>query len=147
MSGKAIVVMGGGNTGFSMAAKFSLEGHEVVLWETPSHEASLAPLKERRQIRLTGDGGAGLATLTSVTTNPFEALASGDVLLASVPSYAHAPFAELLLPLLEPRHVLALLPGNFGSLAYVKWLGSTAVTLRASRSSLRATQPPMSAGS
>ena len=122
MSRNAIVVLGAGNTAFALAAKLSLEGHEVVLWEHPSQEASIAPLKKRRQIRLTGAGGEGVATLARVTTDPFEALAAGDVLLASVPSYAHTPFGEQLLPLMEPRHVLALLPGNLGGLAYAKWL-------------------------
>ena len=117
-----VVVLGAGNTGFSIAAKLALEGHEVTLWEHPAHAAALAPIAEQRQIRLLGAGGEGIARLTRVTTDPAEALAAGDILLASVPSYAHAAFADSLAPHLRPTHLLTLLPGNLGSLAFAKRL-------------------------
>ncbi|MGH2352427.1 MAG: NAD/NADP octopine/nopaline dehydrogenase family protein [Chloroflexota bacterium] len=122
MARNAVVVLGGGNTAFSVAAKLALEGREVVLWEAPSQAASIAPIRQSRQIKLTGAGGEGTATLAAVTTDAGEALAAGDVLLAPVPSYAHAPFGELLLPHLRREHLLALLPGNLGSLAFARWL-------------------------
>src|SRR5919199_3685196 len=111
MPGDAVVVLGGGNTAFSVAAKLSLEGRRVVLWEAPEQAASIAPIREARQIRLTGTGGEGIATLAGVTTDAAEALAAGDILLAPVPSYAHKAFGDLLLPHLRREHVLALLPG------------------------------------
>ncbi len=122
MAGEAIVVLGGGNTAFAVAAKLALEGHEIVLWEAPSQAASVAPVRAGRQIRLTGEGGEGTATLAAVTTDAAEALAAGRVLLAPVPSYAHRAFGELLVPHLRPDHLLALLPGNLGSLAFARWL-------------------------
>lgn len=114
---RAVVVLGGGNTAFSVAAKLALEGQRVVLWEAPGQEASIAPIQERRQIRLTGSGGEGTATLAAVTRDAGEALDTGDVLVAPVPSYAHAPFADALLPHLRAHHLLILTPGNLGSLA------------------------------
>jgi opine dehydrogenase len=117
-----VVVLGAGNTGLSIAAKLALEGREVALWEAPSHASALEPLLPGRQVRLTGEGGAGTATLAAVTTDAAAALASADVLIAAVPSYAHEPFADLLVPHLEPRHLLALLPGNLGSLAFAERL-------------------------
>jgi opine dehydrogenase len=122
MSPEAVVVLGAGNTGLSIAAKLALEGHRVTLWEAPSQAAAIAPIAERRQVRLTGVGGEGTATLAAVTTDAAEALAAADVMLAAVPSYAHAAFADLLAPSLEPRHVLALLPGNLGTLAFARRL-------------------------
>jgi opine dehydrogenase len=119
---ETIVVLGGGNTAFSVAAKLGLEGREVVLWEAPAQAASIEPLRERRQIRLTGTGGEGTATLAQVTTDAAEALEAGEILLAPVPSYAHEAFGELLLPHLRPEHILVLLPGNLGSLAFARWL-------------------------
>jgi opine dehydrogenase len=117
-----VIVLGGGNTAFAVAAKLTLEGHEVVLWEAPSQAASIAPIRETREIRLTGAGGEGTARLAAVTTDAREALAAGTTLIAPVPSYAHRPFGELLLPHLREDHVLALLPGNLGSLAFAHWL-------------------------
>jgi opine dehydrogenase len=117
MSSDAVVVLGASNTGLSIAAKLALEGRRVVLWEHPSHAAAIEPLRATRQVRLTGTGGEGLPTLAAITTDPAEALAAGDVLVAAVPSYAHRAFADALIPHLRPQHVLALLPGNLGTLA------------------------------
>jgi opine dehydrogenase len=127
-SERPVVVLGGGNTAFAIAAKLALEGRRVVLWEDESEAATIAPIRERRQVRLAGTGGEGTATLALVTTDPAEALAAGDVLLASVPSYAHAPFAERLLPHLRPNHLLALLPGNLGSLFFARRLRERGLT-------------------
>lgn len=128
MTTEAIVVLGGGNTAFSIAAKLALEGHSIVLWETPEQVESIAPIRAQRQIRLSGTGGDGTATLATVTTDAGEALAAGSVLLGAVPSYAHAPFAEQLLPHLQPHHLLALLPGNLGSLAFARRLAERGAT-------------------
>jgi opine dehydrogenase len=112
-----VVVLGASNTGVSIAARLALQGRPVVLWEHPSQEAAVEPLAERRGVRLTGVGGEGTATLAAVTTDAAEALAASDVLIAAVPSYAHRAFAEALAPHLRERHLLALLPGNLGTLA------------------------------
>jgi opine dehydrogenase len=125
MAGDVIVVLGGGNTAFSVAAKLSLEGQEIVLWEAPEQAASIGPIRHTRQIRLTGTGGEGMAEITAVTTDAAEALAAGNVLLAPVPSYAHKAFASHILPHLRREHVLALLPGNLGSLFFARLLGQT----------------------
>ena len=121
-SSQTVVVLGGGNTAFAVAARLALQGRPVVLWEHPSQGASLAPLREGRQIRLSGTGGEGTATLAAVTDDAAEALAAGDVLIAPVPSYAHHAFAEALLPHLRRRHLLALTPGNLGSLYFARRL-------------------------
>ncbi len=116
MAADSVVVLGGGNTAFSVAAKLALEGHQVVLWEAPEQAASVAPIRDTRQIRLTGTGGEGLATLAGVTTNAAEALAASRI------SYAHKAFAAHILPHLRRDHVLALLPGNLGSLFFARLL-------------------------
>jgi opine dehydrogenase len=117
-----VVVLGAGNTGFSIAAKLALEGHEVVLWEHPDHAGALTPIRDSRRITLLGTGGEGMAQLAAVTTDAAQALGAGDILLASVPSYAHAGFARALRPHLTSRHLLTLLPGNLGTLAFARAL-------------------------
>lgn len=118
----SVAVLGGGNTAFSVAAKLALEGHDVALWEHPSQASSVAPITDRREIRLTGTGGSGVARLTMVTTDAAAALAFSDVLVAPVPSYAHAALSQAIGPYLEPRHLLALTPGNLGTLALAQAL-------------------------
>jgi opine dehydrogenase len=117
-----VVVLGGGNTAFAVAARLALGGQSVVLWEHPSQASTLDPIRERRQIRLSGSGGEGTATLDAVTEDVAEALEAGDVLIAPVPSYAHEAFAAALLPHLRPRHLLVLTPGNLGSLLFARRL-------------------------
>jgi opine dehydrogenase len=97
----------------------TLRGYDVTLWELPSQAASLAPLEKKHEIRLTGVAEQGTAQVGRVTTQIAQA-AESDLLLIPVPSYAHRPFAEALIPHLRPGHVLALLPGNLGALAMAK---------------------------
>ena len=113
-----VVILGGGNTAFAIAAKLALEGHEVVLWEHESQSSTIEPIREKRRVRLLGAGGEGTATLARVTTDAADALSASDILLSSVPSYAHSAFASAIVPHLQPGHTLALLPGNLGSLAF-----------------------------
>src|ERR687890_122528 len=112
-----ITVLGGGNTAFSMAADLALAGFEVLLWEHPEFAHTIEPIRESLTIHLDGAGRSGAGRLAAVTTDPAEALAWSETLVCSVPSYAHEPFLEQILPHLKPGHLLALLPGNLGALA------------------------------
>lgn len=122
MNPTRITVLGGGNTAFSMAANLTLAGHEVLLWEHPDFAHTLDPIRDTLTIQLDGAARTGAAKLAGVTTDPAEALAWSEILVCSVPSYAHQPFLEQLLPHLKPGHLLALLPGNFGALAVAQAL-------------------------
>ena len=113
-----ITVLGGRNTAFSIAADLSLAGHEVLMWEHPDFAHTLDPIRENLTIYLHGVARTGPAGLAGVTTDAEAALAWSDLLICSVPSYAHEPFAEQLMPRLRSGHVLALLPGNLGALYF-----------------------------
>jgi opine dehydrogenase len=117
-----LTILGGGNTGFSLAANLALAGYEVLLWEHPDFCQAVEPIKSSRTITLEGAGRTGTAKVASVTIDPAEALAWSNVLLCSVPSFAHRAFIEQLVPHLEEGHLLALLPGNLGALAFAKAL-------------------------
>ena len=128
MSGTRVTVLGASNTGFSIAANLALAGHEVLLWEHPDFAAALAPIESSLTITLEGRARTGPGRLAAVTTDPAQALAWSDVLLCSVPSYAHAAFTAALLPHLRSGHLLALLPGNLGSLAVARALRQANIT-------------------
>lgn len=128
MNAGRVTVLGGGNTAFSLAANLSLAGFEVLLWEHPDFAASIAPIRSSLTIHLDGAARSGAAALAGVTTDPAEALAWSDILVCSVPSYAHQPFIDQLLPHLKSGHVLALLPGNLGSLAFARALDKAGTT-------------------
>lgn len=113
-----MAVLGGGNTGFALAANLQLRGWDVTLWEHPAHAGTLDPIREGGAIRLTGVAQQGTARIANVTTDIAAVMAANDLLLASVPSYAHAAFAAACVPHLRPGHLLVLLPGNMGALAF-----------------------------
>jgi opine dehydrogenase len=123
-----MTVLGGGNTAFSIAAKLALDGWDVLLWEHPAFAGSIAPLRDSLTIHLEGAAVSGPATLAAVTTDAAEALAWSYFLVCSVPSYAHQAFIEQLVPHLRSGHVLLLLPGNLGSLAFAKAIQEAGVT-------------------
>ena len=132
MEQKRVTVLGGGNTAFSMAANLALAGHQVLLWEHPAFAHTLDPIRDSLTIHLEATGRTGAARLAGVTTDPAEALAWSETLVCSVPSYAHQPFIEQLAPHLRPGHIVALLPGNLGTLAFARALreaGTDAVIL------------------
>src|SRR5918997_3228831 len=128
LAGERVTVLGGGNTAFSMAANLALAGSEVLLWEHPAFAHSIEAIRESLKIHLDGAGRTGSARLAAVTTDPAEALAWSETLVCSVPSYAHGPFLDQILPHLKPGHLLALLPGNLGSLAVATELGRAGIT-------------------
>ena len=117
-----ITVLGGGNTSFSVAANLALAGHAVLLWEHPDYAWTIEPIRERRAIHLDGAARTGAAKLAGVTTDAGEALAWSDVVLMAVPAYAHRAFAEACAPHVRPGHLIALLPGTLGSLAFAEVL-------------------------
>ena len=121
MSNRSVVVLGGDAAALAVAGRLALDGHGVVLWEVPSAQESGLTGCELPRLALSGAGGDAVATLAAVTLDPFEALAAGDVLVVCALSHAQA-FTDLVLPLLEPRHTLLLLPGNLGSLTTARWL-------------------------
>ena len=96
-----------------MAANLALAGFEVLLWEHPAFAQTIEPIRETLTIHLDGAAQTGPARLAGVTTDPAEALAWSETLVCSVPSYAHRPFLEQLLPHLKPGHLLACCRGTW----------------------------------
>lgn len=120
---RRVTVLGGGNTAFSIAAKLSLDGFEVLLWEHPDFSRTIEPLRGSLTIHLEEPAVSGVARLAGVTTDAREAAAWSDRLICSVPSYAHRPFAEAFAPVVGEGQLIALLPGNLGTLEFASILG------------------------
>ena len=122
MAARKVTVLGGGNTAFSVAAKLTLDGVEVALYELPEFASTLEPVTSSRSIRLEGVAGNGTASIAMVTTNAAEALAFSDLALLIVPAYAHKAFAESCAPHLTDSHTVVLVPGTLGSLEWARIL-------------------------
>lgn len=116
----SISILGGGNTAFAVAANLTHQGHEVTLWEIPSFEGSLEPIRDTQEINLVGVAETGPARIHALTTDISQALEASDLVLVIVPSYAHEPFIESCAPHLTEDHTVVLMPGNLGTLAWAK---------------------------
>ena len=114
----SLTILGGGNTAFSVAANLTHLGHRITLWEIPSFEHTLDPIRDANEISLVGVAEQGPAKIHRLTTDIAEALDANDFVLVIVPSYAHEPFLEACAPHLKVDHTVVLMPGNLGSLAW-----------------------------
>ena len=116
-----VTVLGGGNTAFALAADLNPGRPSSSDWPScrRMHE-TIGPIRESRTIVLNGVGHTGEARLADVTTDIAAAIDGADVVLLSVPAYAHRPFAEACAPHLKAGQVLALVPGTLGSLEFAQ---------------------------
>jgi opine dehydrogenase len=120
--GRAVLVVGDDDGALLVAAWLASVGHQVVLWEPPAGGARPAGAQTPAVLRLGTADGDAVASLALVTSDIFEALAAADVVVTCAPPHAQQAFADGVLPLVEPRHLLVLLCGALGSLACAKWL-------------------------
>jgi opine dehydrogenase len=120
---RSVVVLGGDPAALLVAGRLALDGHEVVLWQAPALDRTVTARCDGPCIRVSGSGGDGQARLAAVTSDPFRALAAGDVLLTCLSPHDHRALVEQVLPLIEPRHTLVLLEGGLQGLVLAKWLG------------------------
>jgi len=132
MSDHSVVVLGGGNTAFSVAANLTLRDFEVTLYEIPGFAHTLDAVMDTGVIHLLGVARQGAARIHHITTHIEEALGASDLVLLIVPAYAHRPFAEVCAPYLRPGQTVVLMPGTLGALAWARILrgaGTKGVTL------------------
>lgn len=122
MANESVVILGGGNTAFAVAASLTLRGFDITLCELPAFAQMVAPIADDRTILLHGVAGQGRAQIAEVTTDVGAALAAADLLLLIVPAYAQRAFAEACIPHLEARHTVVLMPGTLGSLEWAALL-------------------------
>lgn len=122
MARSTVVVLGGSDDALGTAATLALGDRDVVLWD-PAPEPRSGSLPETlRHVLLTDADGEHEAVISRVTRDPFEAMAASDVVLVVASGAEQASVGDLLLPIVERRHVIGLLPGDLGSLACAKWL-------------------------
>jgi opine dehydrogenase len=107
-------VIGAGHGGKAMAAHLALMGFPVTLYNRTRE--NVAAIKTRSAIQLTSfEGGPhGLGELVLVTSDMAEALADAEVIMAVLPSSAHADIAAKCAPHLRDGQILVLNPGRTG---------------------------------
>jgi opine dehydrogenase len=109
-----VAVLGAGNGGCAIAADLVRRGIDCTLYDLPSFEAVVAPIREAGVLRLSGVLGDVTVAVPRVTTDIGEALDGAKVILIAVPAFAQVPFAETCAPFLREGQVLVLTPGSTG---------------------------------
>lgn len=127
MSRKSLkfAVLGGSNAGLALAGRLSAAGYYVNLYEHPSFEQNIKPVKDEGGIELAGPAAprAGFAKIRGVvTTNMKDAIEGVDVINVVVPAFAHSIFYESMIPNLKNEQIVLTHTGNWGSLELAKTL-------------------------
>ena len=117
---KKIAVLGAGNGGCTIAADLTLNGYEVNLYEIPELAESFEPIRQTREITISGKSNNGVAKLNMATTNIKDAIDGVETIFVVVPSFGHKRIAELLTPLLTDGQLIALFPGGFGTITFLE---------------------------
>lgn len=111
---RRFTVIGAGHGGKGMAAHLALMGFPVKLYNRTLE--NIAVIKARGGIELKSfEGGPrGFAELALVTSDMGEALVEADVIMAVLPSTAHADIARNAAPHLQDGQIVVLNPGRTG---------------------------------
>jgi opine dehydrogenase len=109
-----VAVLGGGNGSHAAVVDLTLKGFDVAWWRRPGSEFA-----NGGAIAYTGTFGDGVVTPSLVTHSLTEAVTASELVVVPLPATAQESLLDALAPLLETRHVVALLPGTFGT-----WLGA-----------------------
>lgn len=113
-----IAVIGGGNGGCAFSGYLAMKGFDVNLYEVPDFAQSIEKIKERGGIDVTGVV-EGFGKLQLVTSDIEQALTGVEVVMISVPAFAHRTIATLCAPYLQEDQIVVLNPGSsFGVLEF-----------------------------
>jgi opine dehydrogenase len=120
MAVKRIAVIGGGNGAITMAADFSLAGHQVRMWTAFPQEFDR--LYETKTIKVEGLGRTGEAKIDLVTKDLAEAVKGAELIFSPSPAHSQQDMASHLGPHLEENQCIFLSPGSMGSYSFAKIL-------------------------
>jgi opine dehydrogenase len=114
-------VLGSGHGGRAVCGQIAEKKYPVIMYEPLEETADYLRLKKEKEIFLQGDITAG-GKLHDVTMDMGKAVFGADIILVVVPSFAHAPIFEKLIPkLVDGQHVV-IFPGNYGGLRLKKMM-------------------------
>jgi opine dehydrogenase len=126
-----IAVCGCGSAGTAIASDLSLMGCNVNLFELEKfRKKNVEPILERGGIEVTGEtqsGKTGVAKLNRVTTDAEEAIKDVDLIMITVPAYAHEAFFTAIAPHLQEGQTILTNTGYFASLRFTSMLKKSGV--------------------
>lgn len=118
-----VTVLGSGAGALTIAGELGLAGVEVTLADFPEFAANLDPVAEAGGVRIKCDWhGPTPAPVARTSDDPARAAKGAPLVVVSVPSFGHAPFAEALAPVLEDGQTVLWMGEGGGTLSLVSAL-------------------------
>lgn len=118
-----IAVLGAGNGGVSVAADWSLSGHEVRIFDFEGFNEQLDAIVKNGGIYTTG-ALKGFAPIVYAGHSIQEAIEGSDLIVAVGPAYSTVPFAEAAKPYIKEGQDVVVCPGSCGgAFLFKKTLG------------------------
>ena len=115
-----ITVCGAGRGGTTLAADFSLMGHDVTLYQHPDFAQSLEPIRAAGGLTITGNTISkknGLAT-PKLSTDAAEAVKGSDVVFFCLAAFGHENMMTTVIPHMEDGQIGVVTTGYFSSLRF-----------------------------
>jgi opine dehydrogenase len=122
MSGlpNSATVLGSGAGALTIAGELGLAGVEVTVADFPEFAPGLEPVQEQRGVRIKCDWhGPSVAPVAATSDDPAAAAKGAPLVVVSVPSFGHVPFAEALAPVLEDGQMVLWMGEGGGTLSMV----------------------------
>lgn len=108
-------ILGAGSAGQGLAGYLSLNGHEVTLFNPPTHKNQFAPILEEQGIKVTGVI-EGYARLALATCDISKAVSEADVVLMTLRAFAHERVFRSCVPHLENGQLVVIVTGYWAAL-------------------------------
>ncbi|MGD8990077.1 MAG: NAD/NADP octopine/nopaline dehydrogenase family protein [Desulfobacterales bacterium] len=119
-------VLGSGHGGRAVCGQIAEKGYPVMMYEPLEQTVDFLKIKQEKEMFLDGDIRAG-GKLSGATMAIEEAVKDTNVILIVVPSFAHKPIFEKLIPhLMDGQHVM-IVPGNYGGLLLKKMMSDRGI--------------------
>jgi len=119
-------VLGSGNGGRAFCGQIAHKGYPVVMYEPLEETAHFLKLKEEKKMFLAGDISVE-GKLRGVTMDIKEAVGDADVIFIVVPSFAHLPIFQKMIPHLRNGQHVIIVPGNYGGFLLKKMMADAGV--------------------
>ncbi len=119
-------ILGSGHGSRAICGQIAAKNYPVIMYEPLEQTEDYLKIRQEKEMFLDGDIKAG-GKLSGATMAIEEAVQGTDVILIVVPSFAHKPIFEKLVPnLVDGQHVI-IVPGNYGGLLLKKMMSERGI--------------------
>jgi opine dehydrogenase len=113
-------ILGSGAGALTIAGELGLAGVEVTVADFPEFAPGLEPVSEQGGVRIKCDWhGESVAPIAATSDDPPTSAKGAPLIVVSVPSFGHVPFAEALAPVVEDGQTTLWMGEGGGTLSMV----------------------------